>query len=167
MAGSLNYGYVNAFMETVSAVTADPSVELGARRIENSNEYVYAYNSGSQDATVGYGVICSGLSAFSMSLSSALGDQIFGVVQSAAIPTSSYGWLLSRGVCTVVNGTCDGTHVGEGGITGGTPVVLGEMGKFFMLSTGATNSTWPYSCGQALETIVSGSSGKAYINCDI
>ena len=166
MAGSLNYGFVNAFMETVSAVTADPSVELGCRRVENSKEYCYAYNSGSQDATVGYGVVCSGLSSYSMSLSSAIGDQLFGVVQSVAIPSSSYGWLLTRGVCTVVNGTSDGTHIGEGGVTGGgKPLVLGAMGTFYQISTGLTNSTWKVACGTPIEDITSGSSGKAYINC--
>ena len=167
MAGSLNYGYVNAFMETVSAVTADPSIELGARRIDDSKEYVYAYNAGSQDATVGYGLCCSGMSAYSVSLSSAIGDRLFGVCQSTAIPTDSYGWLQTRGVCKVVNGTSDGTHLGEGGVTGGDSLIYGAMGTFYAYATGATNSTWKVACGVAIEDITSGSSGKAYINCNV
>jgi len=156
------YGYVNAFTESVSAVTATNSVPLGTRRIENGNEYVYVYNTGTT-AAVGYGVIQSLNSCFSVTVSSAVGNKCFGVVQNASLTTTYYGWVLVRGVGKAHMGdTATGNHTaatGEG-------LYLGTNGAFEGVTTGATGSTWANaSLGCTLTSIGTGVSGSAYFNC--
>lgn len=90
-------------MESVSAVTATPSVQLGARRIVNGEEYVYFYNSTGSGITQGVGMINSGLSGYSLTRSStAAADFAFCFVKHADVAAGYYGWGLVRGLVDVL-----------------------------------------------------------------
>lgn len=95
---AFSYKLVNE--ETVSAVTATPSVSLGTRRLEGATEYVYAYNGGSiayqgapaiLTATSGYSFVVTFATAADM------GCTVLGIVQNATIAAGSYGWVAVRG----------------------------------------------------------------------
>ena len=156
------YGYINAFSESVSAVTLAPSIPLGTRRFELGNEYVYVYNIGTT-ATVGKGMICSLNSGYSVTVSAALGDQAFGVVQNASLTDGAYGWLLTRGFGKVQMGD---TATGNTTATTGQGFYPGANGSFEPLTTGGTGSTWAYAnAGFTLTTVNTGVSGSAYFKC--
>lgn len=95
-----------SFNETPSAVTATPSVELGARRVWKGEEYVYCYNAGGAAiaTSTGLGVkLVTGASGYSVAATS-ITDTInpcVGVVKHAAIAAASYGWVMTKGFATV------------------------------------------------------------------
>ena len=103
------------YFESVSAVTATNSVELGSRRVDaNGYEYVYCYNAGNSEVSPGFGVIVvTGLSGFSCTLTSvAAGKHDFiGVVRHATLSTAKYGWIMTKGYHTVESGA-DSTLTG-------------------------------------------------------
>lgn len=150
------YGIRTIFEESVSQITASPSVALGTRRIEGSKEYIYAYNAATT-AVVGKGMIASAMSGFSATVSSAVGDPLFGVVQNTDLKSGYYGWLQNRGLAKVYAGSS---------ITLGVAVVLGANGGFQPVATalaGGTHAT----CGVPLEDVVTGASGSAFVKAAI
>lgn len=84
--------------EGVSSVTATNSVQLGTRRVENGDEYVYCYNNTGSQATQGALMIQSAVSGYSLTRSStdAL-DFPLAVVKNASVPVANYFWGLTRG----------------------------------------------------------------------
>lgn len=91
--------------ESVSNVTATNSVELGTRRIEAGEEYVYCYNAGNSVAQKGNLMIQSGgVSANSLTISStdALDIPMVGVKHATAA-TGTYFWGLVRGQMRVTS----------------------------------------------------------------
>lgn len=161
MAGT--YGYQLTIPESVSTVTATNSVALGTRTIEGGCEYVYVYNAASHTAAVGYGMIQSLMSAFSVTVSSAIGDICFGVVKNTALTGNYYGWLCTRGRCAIqMTNSATGNHTAATG----EPVYMEANGSFGSVTTGATGSTWAAkACGHVLETIATNSAGAAYFWC--
>lgn len=97
------YGYRDVFNESVSAVTATNTVALGTRRLEGGNEYIYTYNAATT-AAIGYGVITSCNSGYSVVVSTAAGSRPLGIVQNEALITNNYGWVLTKGYAHVL---CD------------------------------------------------------------
>lgn len=92
------YGLSPIAFESVSAVTATNSVELGTRRVEAGEEYVYCQNVMASSATQGALMIQSGTSGYSMSRSSlAAADLPMVAVKHAAVPAANYFWGLTRG----------------------------------------------------------------------
>jgi hypothetical protein len=90
-------------MESVSAVTATPSVSLGETRFQNGETYIYAYNAGTGDLSIGNLACLSANSGFSVSVSSiTMFDLPIGFVKHATIAAGSYGWLLTRGFTKVM-----------------------------------------------------------------
>lgn len=147
------------FEESVSAVTATPSVNLGERRVEGGKEYVYVYNNGTT-AAIGYGVIQSLMSGFSVTVSAALKDRCFGVVQNADLTTNYYGWVQVKGVANVAVSADHATAAtGEG-------LYLVANGTFGAVTTGATGSTYQaMEAGYTLVSIGTSQTGAAYMNC--
>lgn len=91
--------------ESVSAVTATNSVELGTRVAVGGNEYVYVYNTGATQITKGGFACLSGATGYSALMSNATGVQFaLGICANATIAASNYGWLLTRGFSTFVAG---------------------------------------------------------------
>jgi hypothetical protein len=92
------YGVSPVAFESVSNVTATNSVELGTRRIEANEEYVYCLNGMASSATQGVLMIQSATSGYTMSRSSlAAADLPMVAVKHAAVPSGSYFWGLTRG----------------------------------------------------------------------
>lgn len=120
--------------ETVSAVTATPSVELGTRVTDTGIDYVYCYNAGAASITQGkMGRISSGNSGYSVSVTNAAsqagGEFVVGVAHNAAIAAGSYGWLATRGaVLGAVDASEVSMNVGDiavAGVDGGFVVKVG------------------------------------------
>jgi hypothetical protein len=157
------FGYQQAHFESVSQITATPSVELGSRRIESGNEYVYVYNMSTSTAKVGYGVCQSAASAFSITVSGPTGNPVFGVVQNTDLEPVNYGWVLVRGVG---KGHCEDSAVSNHTAATAMQLFKVEDGGFGGITTGATGSTWAAAaCGYALASIATGVSGSCYFNC--
>jgi len=87
--------------ESVSAVTATPSVTLGTRRWVNGNEYRYCYNGGGADAdqrkivcTMGY----SYPNTFTVTtISGSNVCPVIGLIDNATCAAGSYCWVLTKG----------------------------------------------------------------------
>jgi hypothetical protein len=91
--------------ESVSAVTATPSVEVGTVRVEGDEKYIYVYNAGNSQISVGKAAVVSAVSGYSVSVSSVSGDFAVGFAKHATLTTGTYGWLVCRGfVDSVTNG---------------------------------------------------------------
>jgi hypothetical protein len=89
--------------ESVSAVTATPTVELGTVRWESGEvfEYVYA----STTVPVGYGGAYTGTSGHTVVATGIVsGEYAAGFCKHATIAGGTYGWLLKKGVLDVKNG---------------------------------------------------------------
>lgn len=96
-------GY-NVVGESVSAVTATPSVSLGERRNQSGIEYVYCYNAGAADISqgqMGFLPAATFSSNFSVTVSNAASQagslKVVGVAHNATIAAGSYGWLATKG----------------------------------------------------------------------
>lgn len=94
--------------ESVSAVTATPSVELGTRRIDAGNAYIYVYNDGNSQISQGLmgrnpATLSSGYSVTVTNAASGAGGMfVVGVAHNATLTTGTYGWLMTRGVTYAV-----------------------------------------------------------------
>lgn len=105
MAQTFNYHALPVEMESVSAVTATNSVDLGTVRVTGGAEYVYVYNAGADVIGLGQIAVLSCNSGYSVTASSITGfDLPIGVCANATIATGSYGWLMTRGFTRVQNG---------------------------------------------------------------
>ena len=90
--------------ESVSQVTASPSVEPGTRRFEKGEEYVYCYNSGGGQASVNLGVkFVTGASGYSIAATSLTDvfNPCVGVVKHSTMAAGDYGWVMTKGFATV------------------------------------------------------------------
>ena len=148
------YGNV-VFDESVSAVTATPSVELGSRRVWKGEEYVYCYNAGGAaiSTSLALGVVivtaATGYSVAATSLAD-VHNPCVGVVKHTAIPAASYGWVMVKGfanVSLVSNVTADYQAL-----------ALGVAGKFIepaVTNVGGTHAVCAY--GFNINTAAAGS----------
>jgi hypothetical protein len=153
------------YTESVSAVTATNSVSLGSRRTEGGNDYVYVYNAGGTPIIPTYGAILSANSAYSITISSALGDRCAGVVKHTTMTTGTYGWLCTRGPVTVQMGTAAGCIDGSLG----NGIALQTNGAFAsVIVTAGTICTGQTclggQCGVATTALITASSGQAFLH---
>lgn len=148
------------YTESVSAVTATPSVTLQQRRWSGSIEYVYCYNGSQTQIVPGAGVILSANSAGTIMPTSVLGDMCAGVVVHSTLTTGTYGWVASRGPVTVTVGAGAGIEA----FTLGGGVAISTAGAFTGIESGSTGSTWSFAnCGVALTALAESASGKIYL----
>lgn len=90
--------------ESVSQVTAVPSVEIGSRRIHKGEEYVYCFNAGGAQASTGLGVkFITGASGYSIAQTSVTDvfNPCVGVVKHSTMAAADYGWVMVKGFATV------------------------------------------------------------------
>jgi len=91
--------------ETVSAVTTDPSVELGSRRTDEAgNDYVYCYNAGEYQILPGRcGYLGSLNTGYSMTATNAAAQVgvYCGGIHHTTLTTGAYGWVMTKGLCRV------------------------------------------------------------------
>lgn len=89
--------------ESVSNVTATPSVQLGEERMYAGEKYEYVY--AVKTIPVGYGAVKTGTSGHSVAATGAVsGEVCAGWCKHSDINLGSYGWLLTKGVVDAKNG---------------------------------------------------------------
>lgn len=152
------------YMESVSAVTATNSVALGSTRTDGTNKYVYVYNAGTT-AVVGSGVIISANSAYSVTVTSVLGDLCAGVVKNTALTTNYYGWIAVKGPVTISMGAGAGVIAAAQG----NGVALSTAGAFTgVIVTAGTICTGQTAragnCGVATTAMAESASGQVWLN---
>lgn len=146
--------FVGPTFTTNSLGPNDPKVGDVAR-IGDEN-YVFVYNAGNSNIAAGDGVIVSGVSGYSVTVSSTTSvDLLVGVRVGSTLSTGYYGYICTRGFAQVNMGA--NLSAAAGGL-----LVLAADGKF----TNKTISTGWVSPAQvkAMDAIASGASGTAYIS---
>ena len=92
------------FQESVSAVTATNTVQLGTIRWVGGNKYRYMYcPDGTTRIGDGVGLYSAG-SGYTITTAITLGDPLCGVCQNTAMTSGTYGWILVDGICKVNTG---------------------------------------------------------------
>lgn len=129
--------------ESVSAVTATPSVEVGMERVEGDEHYLYVYNAGTSQISVGRCAVASAVSGYSVTVSSISGDFAVGFCKHATLTTGTYGWLVTRGFVDSVTNAMASTALAAGNpiqvaVDGG--VCKGETGPYVGKMMTATGS---------------------------
>lgn len=149
------YGFDVIVGESVSAVTATNSVELGTLRMYNGIIYRYVYNAGNSQIPPTYGVTMSGVSGYSVTISSvtSLGDKCFGVVVNATLTTATYGWAAVYGPVTVE------AHASES-LIAGYGLTISEDGTFGSY-TALVGVTAPTSIKDICGKVISGGTASA------
>ena len=152
------YGLSPIAFGPVTAVTAtrgsnDPQV--GDVRHDGANHYRYVYNAGNSAIPTGYGAILSGVSGYSVSVSSTTSVDLLVGVAVNTISTGYYGYVLEKGFCQVQMGA-------NLSAAAGALLILAADGTF----TAKTISTGYVAPGlvKAMAAIASGVSGSAYVS---
>jgi hypothetical protein len=92
------YGVGPVAFESVSSVTATPSVEAGVVREEGDEKYIYVYNAGNSQIIPGNCAVASAVTGYSVTVSSTtMIDSPIGICKHTTLTTGTYGWLLVRG----------------------------------------------------------------------
>jgi hypothetical protein len=121
------FGVPVAYEESISAVTATNSVDLGSRRVDKGESYVYAYNAGGLQIDPSYGVKlvtgCSGYSVAATALAD-VANPCVGIVKHATLTTATYGWVMTKGFSNL-EAPADSTITGDY-----VAIALGVSGTF-------------------------------------
>lgn len=147
---------------TVSFVTSslgpnDPQV--GDRCTVGNESYLFVYNLGSSTLSQALACVVSGVSGYSVTVSStSSADMLVGVCKHADIATGSYGWVVTQGFTQVTMIATSGT------VTAGIAIELGADGKFAPKSNTTGNGNY---VGKAMATIASSATGTAYICANV
>lgn len=154
------------YNESVSAVTATPSVVLGSRRVDTAgNEYVYGYNAGAATAEVGFGVVNGSSNAgYSFTVTNAASQTgwLVGVVHHSTIPAGSYGWVGVRGAFRAIP---DGTATS---MAAGVQLALGIDGGFVSKAAAtAVGGTFLAGWGLTISSIVTGHSNASFTSAGL
>lgn len=144
--------------ESISNVTATPSVQLGTRRRYAGEDYEYVYSLG--QASPGYGCTYSGTSGHSVAATGVVsGELCAGYVKHVTLTTGTYGWLLKRGVVDAYNGMSNSAPAD------GDVVYLATDGKFRSgkgaPATSATDFVGGCVLGKVLSAGASGGTGAS------
>lgn len=149
------YDQNKVYFESVSAVTATPSEQLGAIRREGDEEYIYVYNAGNSQISPGLGAVVSAVTGYSVTVSSVTGvDIAVGLCKHATLTTGTYGWLMTRGFGQV-------QMEADNSAAAGGLLTLASDGEWAFKSN-STGYPGPAQ-GKAVEAIASGASGSAYL----
>lgn len=154
---------LNANFAGVSQVTAtlgknDP--ELGTRASFGGNEYLFVYNAGNSQISVGRAATLSGVTGYSVTVSTTINaDHVVGVCYHATLTTGTYGWLLTRGIGTVITSTSVAL------VTGTVATVQADGYWDNLVISGVTSQVDVGARAKLLTTATSASTGTAYISC--
>lgn len=146
----------------VSMVTAtlgpnDPEVGTVVR--EDDEEYIFVYNAGNSQISVGYGAVVSAVTGYSVTVSSLTGiDFPIGVCKHATLTTGTYGWLMKKGFSNF-------KATPDSGTTAGDRLVLGADGVWGAASVASNvSNTGGNVFGKAMITTVSAGTGVGYFS---
>lgn len=154
--------------ESVSAVTATPTVELGTRRIEAGISYIYVYNASSDEQIIPTrgAKLASGSTGYSVDVAVAVAatfsaSVLCGVCVNATLTTGTYGWLATRGFMSIEND-------GKTSIATGESIWLSTSGTFSRYTAPTSISHYGFFgiCGVACSDQATTTTGTltAYIN---
>lgn len=140
--------------ESISAVTATPSVELGTERTEAGEHYIYTCHAGIATAAVGLGLsrpVTAAAGQYSASVSGASGDVCVGFIKHTEVPAANYFWALKKGLVTVsVSSFLSSQSAGPKAIGGGVGTIVTAAAAYYIV-------------GELTTAIVSGNSGALYV----
>jgi hypothetical protein len=149
------FGNTPVYMESISAVTATPSVQVGSLRHVGDEQYIYVYNAGNSQINPAYAATVSAVSGYSVTVSSTTSvDIAVGVCKHVTLTTGTYGWLMTRGFCEIKMGA-------DNSAAAGVPIGIGTDGTFAHV-TQTTIAAGPI-LGKAMAAIASGASGTAFL----
>ena len=153
-------GFAGVSQVTATRGTNDP--EVGTVIRSGDEEYIYCYNVGSSTINPGHGVIVSAVTGYSVTVSSVTAVDFFvAVCKHAAVPTGSYGWLVTKGFCAVEMGADNSAAAGQ--------VLCAGVDGTWALKTTTTGLNGAYDAqhtqAKAMEAIASGASGMAFVKC--
>lgn len=141
---------------SVSMVTGtlgpnDPEVGTVAR--EGDEEYIFVYNTGNSQISVGNGAVVSAVTGYSVTVSSLTHTDVpVGVCKHATLTTNTYGWLLRQGFGPAKAGSAlvagdlvclgvDGTWVAKLATTAYSQVIMPAVyGKCMVSATTGANA---------------------------
>ena len=136
---SYDYKLINE--ESVSAVTATPSVDVGTIRYHGGIEYQYMYNAGAigykgcpvlVTAATDYDFVTTYAQIDTLTAAGADGFAFAGVLHNATCAAGSYAWVARRGM---LNCRC-----GSSAISIGDAVLIGDGGNFVVARSGVTDT---------------------------
>jgi len=154
---SKSYGYQSVGAVAVSNVCATAKAALGDRKFWQGNEYVYVYNAGGEQISPGLGCCYSAVSGYSVTVSSVTEvNECAGIVHTNTLTTDTYGYILVKGFALV--------EMVNGG-TIGDRLMIGTDGAQITVVGGTATVAEPRMHGIVLDTIASGASGLAKVNC--
>lgn len=146
----IRFGSVS--MVTTSLGSNDP--EVGARCRVGDEDYIFVYNTGSNaQINPGHCAVLSGVTGYSVTVSSISLDLAIGVCKHATITTGAYGWLVTRGFVPVEMGANYSCAAGE-------LLEIGVDGVFDTASNTTGNAGY---VAKAMEAAASGASAMAYV----
>jgi hypothetical protein len=129
--------------------------ELGARCVVDELDYLFVYNAGGEQIGVGQPCTLSGVTGFSITVSTTtLTDMAIGVRQHSTMGTAAYGWIATRGIGTVEMSANESCVTGE---------LLAVGAEGFGLASNSTDFQTP-TVAKALESNASGASGVAWFS---
>lgn len=119
-------------------------------------QYLFVQNIGSSTAGVSKCVTVSGVSGYSVTVSTTTSvDYVVGVVKHADIATGSYGWVMTKGFCQI-------QMQADNSAAAGQQVTVAADG-LFALKSNSTGYPAP-SLGKVMAAVASGASATAYIS---
>jgi hypothetical protein len=131
------YSVSPVLMNGFSMVTATPGVndpEVGTVARSGDEEFIFVYNDGASDISKGYGATLSGVTGYSVTVSSTTSvDIAIGVCVHATLTTGTYGWLMKKGFCNF-KATPDSV------VSAGARLILGDNGVWGQASTASNVS---------------------------
>lgn len=148
------YGPGKVVFESVSAVTATPSCEPGDVVHVGDERYVYCYNAGNSQISVGNCATVSAVTGYSVTVSTTtMIDHVVGVVKHATLTTGTYGWLLTHGFGSA-------KFTANSGCAAGQLLTVGADGCFAVksISTDAPGAVF----GKAMEATASAGVASAF-----
>lgn len=146
----------------VSMVTATPGSndpEVGTVITEGDEEYIFVYNTGNSQISVGQGAVVSAVTGYSVTVSSTSQvDLPVGVVKHSTLTTGTYGFLLTKGFgkyAVTANGPI---------VAAGDGLTLGADGYWAtkLVTTAYSQSVMPSIFGKAVVATASAGVGEAY-----
>lgn len=145
---------------SVSMVTATlgaNDAEVGQVVREGDESYRLVYNAGNSQISPGYACILSGVTGYSVTVSSVtMTDIVVGICKHATLTTATYGYVLVEGFVPVQ------MHADNSGAAG---ALLGIAVDGAIATKTLSTGFMSPGLGKLMSAAASGASGMAYVRC--
>jgi hypothetical protein len=163
------YGYSTLSHESVSAVTATPSVDNGTIRYHGGIEYRYMYNGGDDayqgcpvliTASTNYTFVTTYATLTGMTAATSLGFAVVGTVHNATCAAGYYCWVAQRGLinarpCSSAIAAGDDLLIMDGGNAVSSRVGTASTATYVFI----TSFVMDAKVGQAMEAATAAATG--------